>query len=477
MKATRWDCFGAEEGEMKAVRTETRDLMEQATERAVRYLETLEARRVFPTVEAVSLLTELGGPFPAGGSEPTEVLRLLDEIGSPAAVASAGPRYFGFVTGGALPATLAANWLAGAWDQCAGLDVLSPVSSALEEISARWLIELFGLPRECAVGFVTGATMANFTALAAARNAVLERAGWDVEADGLIGAPKITVIGGEEIHISAVKALGMLGLGRNRIVRVPADSQGRMRAELLPQIDGPTIVCMQAGNVNSGAFDPAKEICAVAHAGRAWVHVDAAFGLWAAAAPSRAHLVAGLSEADSWATDAHKWLNVPYDSGIAFVREDRHLKAAMSANAAYLVRGEKRDPNLFTPEMSRRARGAEIWAALRSLGRNGLADLIERNCRMAARFAEGLKAGGFEILNEVVLNQVLVSFGEDAKTREVIAALQAEGTCWCGGTVWHGRAAMRIAVSSWATAEADVERSLESMIRVAAQVKARQGYC
>src|SRR6201981_2386829 len=295
---------------MKGVRTEIRELMEQTTERAARYLETLEARRVFPTVEAVGRLQELGGPLPANGAEPTEVLRLLDEIGSPATVATAGPRYFGFVTGGALPATLAANWLAGAWDQCAGLDVLSPVSSALEEISARWLLELFGLPRKCGVGFVTGATMANFTALAAARNAVLERAGWDVEADGLIGAPKITVIGGDEIHISAVKALGMLGLGRNRIVRVPTDSQGRMRVDLLPRIAGPTIVCMQAGNVNSGAFDPAKEICAVAHAAGAWVHVDGAFGLWAAAAPSRAHLVAGLTEADSWATDAHKWLNV-----------------------------------------------------------------------------------------------------------------------------------------------------------------------
>jgi glutamate/tyrosine decarboxylase-like PLP-dependent enzyme len=264
---------------MKAVGTETRELMEQVTERSARYLETLDARSVFPTAEAVGRLPELGGSLPTDGTEPTEVLRLLDEIGSPATVATAGPRYFGFVTGGALPATLAANWLAGAWDQCAGLDVLSPVSSALEEISARWLLELFGLPPKCGVGFVTGATMANFTALAAARNAVLERAGWDVEADGLIGAPKITVIGGDEIHISAVKTLGMLGLGRNRIVRVPADSQGRMRADLLPRIAGPTIVCMQAGNVNSGAFDPAKQICAVAHAAGAWVHVDGAFGL------------------------------------------------------------------------------------------------------------------------------------------------------------------------------------------------------
>src|SRR5580704_11366806 len=293
---------------MTAPSTSKVELLDLAAELSSRYLENLNNRSVFPNDAAVKQLAELGGTLPANGIEPAEVLRLLDEFGSPATVASAGQRYFGFVTGGAVPATLAANWLAGAWDQCAGLNVLSPVSAALEEISAQWLLELFGLPPKCGVGFVTGATMANFTALAAARNAVLERAGWDVEADGLIGAPKITVIGGEEIHISAVKALGMLGLGRDRIVRVPADSQGRMRVDLLPRIDGPTIVCMQAGNVNSGAFDPAKEICEVAHASKAWVHVDAAFGLWAAAAPSRAHLVAGLAEADSWATDAHKWL-------------------------------------------------------------------------------------------------------------------------------------------------------------------------
>ncbi|MGA8144690.1 MAG: pyridoxal-dependent decarboxylase [Candidatus Acidiferrales bacterium] len=459
---------------MTATGTRKTDLMEQAAGRAGRYLETLDRRGVFPSAEAVGRLAELGGALAAEGAEAAEVLRLLDEVGSPATVATAGRRYFGFVTGGALPATLAANWLAGAWDQCAGLDVLSPVSSALEEISARWLIELFGLPAGCGVGFVTGATMANFSALAAARNAVLESAGWDVEADGLIGAPPLTVIGGDEVHVSVVKALGMLGLGRNRIVRVPADSQGCMRPDLLPKISGPTIVCMQAGNVNSGAFDPASDICEAAHAADAWVHVDGAFGLWAAVAPKRAHLLEGVAEADSWATDAHKWLNVPYDSGIAFVRNDRHLKAAMAANAAYLVRGEKRDPNLFTPEMSRRARGVEIWAALRSLGRNGLADLIERNCRMAERFAEGLRAAGYEILNDVVLNQVLVSFGGDDLTRDVIAALQAEGTCWCGGTTWHGRAAMRIAVSSWATTDADVERSLDAMIRVAAGQKAKQ---
>jgi glutamate/tyrosine decarboxylase-like PLP-dependent enzyme len=351
------------------------------------------------------------------------------------------------------------------------LDVQSPVSAALEEIARGWLVEILRLPRGTGAGFVTGATMANFTALAAARHAVLERAGWDAEAEGLFGAPAVTVIVGDEVHVSALKALMMLGLGRNRIVRVPVDVQGRMRVDALPKIVGPTIVCMQAGNVNSGAFDPAAEICRAAHDAGAWVHVDGAFGLWAAAAPGRAHLVRGFVEADSWATDAHKWLNVPYDSGIAFVREPRHLQAAMSMNAAYLVRGEKREPCQFTPEMSRRARGVEIWTALRSLGRRGLEELIERNCRGATRFAEGLKGARYEILNEVTLNQVLVSFGGDDRTRAVIAALQKEGTCWCGGTVWHGRAAMRISVSSWATTEEDVERSLEAMIRVAEREK------
>jgi len=454
---------------MKASENSTQELLELASSRGIRYLEDLPARGVFPATSALERIQELGGPLPTERTDAAEVLALLDDIGSPATVATAGPRYFGFVTGGALPATVAANWLAGAWDQCAGLEVLSPVSAALEEIALRWLVEVLTLPVGTGAGFVTGATTANFSALAAARHALLERAGWDVESEGLFGAPPITVIVGDEVHVSLLKALAMLGLGRNRIVRVPVDGQGRMRADTLPKIAGPAIVCMQAGNVNSGVFDPAREICSAAHAAGAWVHVDGAFGLWAAAAPARAHLVAGVEQADSWATDAHKWLNVPYDSGIAFVREPRHLQAAMSVNAAYLVRGDKREPNQFTPEMSRRARGVEIWAALRSLGRAGLAEIIDGNCRGAARFAEGLRAAGYEILNEVALNQVLVSFGSDETTRRVSAAVQEDGTCWCGGTVWHGRAAMRISVSSWATTDEDVELSLAAMIRVAAR--------
>jgi len=350
-----------------------------------------------------------------------------------------------------------------------GYDMLLPQRARQQLLfgAADPVGDLFALPPGAGGGFVTGATMANFTGLAAARHALLQKAGWDVEAQGLFGAPPITVVVGDEVHVSLLKALSLLGLGSERLIRVPVDGQGRMRAEALPSLSDSTIVCIQAGNVNTGAFDPAREICAVAHQAGAWVHVDGAFGLWAAAAPNRAHLAAGFSEADSWATDAHKWLNVPYDSGLVFCRNPQHLQAAMSASAAYLMESEQREPDHFTPEMSRRARGIEIWAALRSLGRSGLADLIERTCRYAARFAEGLQAAGYQILNDVVLNQVLVSFGQAERTRRVIVALQAEGTCWCGSTVWQDQTAMRISVSSWATTKADVERSLAAMVRVA----------
>ncbi|HEX6625934.1 MAG TPA: aminotransferase class V-fold PLP-dependent enzyme, partial [Pyrinomonadaceae bacterium] len=288
-------------------------------------------------------------------------------------------------------------------------------------------------------------------------------------AEGLFGAPEVKVVVGAEVHPTLLKALGMLGLGRKRLTTVPTDGQGRMRADALPALSGsePTIVCIQAGNVNTGAFDPAAEICAVAHAAGAWVHIDGAFGLWAAASPRRAHLAAGVAEADSWATDAHKWLNVPYDSGLAFVRRRETLRAAMAISAAYLPEGEMREPIQYTPESSRRARGVEVWAALRSLGREGLADLVERNCAYAARFAEGFRAAGYEVLNEVLLNQVVVSFGDAEATRRVVTGVQADGTCWCGGTVWQGQAAMRVSVSSWATTEEDVERSLEAILRVA----------
>lgn len=446
-----------------------KELLQAAAERAGRYLETLADRSVIPSPDAIERLAQLEGSLPNGPTEPEQVLAMLDDLGSPAAVASAGGRYFGFVTGGSLPAALAANWLAGAWDQNSALSVMSPIAAKLEEVALRWLLEILDLPTEAGAGFVTGATMANFTALAAARHALLERQGWDVEAQGLFAAPPITVVVGDEVHVSLLKALSLLGLGRERVSRVPVDGQGRMQADALPRLSPSTIVCIQAGNVNTGAFDPATEICAAAHEAGAWVHVDGAFGLWAAAAPQRAHLTAGVEQADSWATDGHKWLNVPYDSGVAFCRQPEHLRAAMSAAAAYLAQSDQREPMHYTPEMSRRARGVEIWAALYSLGRSGLADLIERNCRYAARFAAGLRAAGYQVLNEVELNQVLVSFGDAETTRRVIAGVQADGTCWCGGTVWQGHTAMRISVSSWATTEADVEQSLGAILRIAGE--------
>lgn len=425
-----------------------------------------------PSREALDALAVLDEPLPECPTAPEAVIDLLDRVGSPATVATAGGRFFGFVHGGCLPAALAANWLAGAWDQNAVLFATSPVASRLEEVAQRWLIEVLGLPENCGTAFVTGATMASFTALAAARRAMLHRMGWDVEADGLFGAPPLTVVVSEETHPSVIKALGLLGLGRRRVIRVPVDGQGRMRAEAFPKLDGPAIVCVQAGNVNTGSVDPVGSICELAHRAGAWVHVDGAFGLWAKASPALAPLMEGVEQADSWATDAHKWLNVPYDSGLAFVREGRWLGEAMALTAAYIPQGERRDPGQFTPELSRRARGVEIWAALRSLGRTGLAAMIERTCAHARRFAEGLSAAGCEILNEVTLNQVLVAFGDARTTLRVIERIQEDGVCWCGGTNWQGRTAMRISVSSWATTVEDVERSLNAMVRAWRDVEA-----
>ena len=449
-----------------------RKLLETAAEYAISYLERLDDRSVAPTHDAIARLGTFRETLPDGPTAPEVVLRLLHEVGSPATMAMAGRRFFGFVIGGSLPATLAANWLAGAWDQNSALYKVTPATALLEQVALGWLLDIFGLPAGCGGAFVTGATVANFTALAAARHAVLANAGWDVEADGLPGAPPINVVVSEEAHPTLLKSLGLLGLGRKRVTRVPVDSQGRMRYDALPPLPTPSIVCTQAGNVNTGATDPVREICDRVHAAGGWVHVDGAFGLWAKAAPSRSRLVSGIENADSWATDAHKWLNVPYDCGLAFVREAQALRAAMSVTAEYLpTASEERNPSDFTPELSRRARGVEVWVALLSLGRSGLSDLIERTCRHARRFAEGLTASGHHVLNEVALNQVLVSFGDAETTNRVIADLQADGTCWFGGTVWQGKVAMRISVSSWATTDADVERSLDTILRMAARYR------
>ena len=442
-----------------------RELLMDAANRAASYLERLPSRPVCAQRGAPERLAEaLAVPLPAQPGRAADILAFLDEYGSPATVASAGGRYFGFVTGGALPVAVAAEFLAAAWDQNCFSFVSSPAVASLESAALRWLKEALGFPPDAEGALVTGATMANFTCLAAARNWTLQRHGWDVDRDGLFGAPSLTVLLGEEAHATIYKVLSLLGLGRARVVHVPADAQGRLRADRLPAIAGPAIVCTQAGNVNSGAFDPAAAVIAWARERGAWVHVDGAFGLWALASPQHAPLAQGFLGADSWAMDAHKWLNVPYDSGVAIVRGREALAQAMSMSGAYLLPSAHRDAMNYTPDSSRRARAIEVWAALRSLGRSGLAELVSRNCRQAQRIADGLREAGVEILNEVVLNQVVVAFGDDDHTRRVIARIQDGGTCWCGGTSWRGRAAMRISVSSWATTAEDVERTIGAIL-------------
>lgn len=448
--------------------TDHKDILRDAAERGIRYREKIGARRVGPSDEDVAAVSAFDEALSDDGCDDAATLAMLDDIGSPASVAMTSPRFFGFVIGGSLPVTVATNWLTTAWDQNSVMNEVTPAVSMLERISLRWLTELFGLPDDCAAGFVTGATVANFTALAAARNRVFANVGWDVEKDGLIGAPALTVIIGEEAHPTLTKSLGMLGLGREQAIRVPVDGQGRMIAAQLPAIDGPSIVCTQAGNINTGAFDPIDEICAAVRPAGAWVHVDGAFGLWAAAVPSLRQLVKGVENADSWATDAHKWLNVPYDSGIALTRDPATLKSAMAITADYLMTDtDYRNPSDFTPELSRRARGVDVWAALRTLGRLGVEELVLRCCRHAQRFAEVLGNAGYEVLNDVELNQVLVSFGAAEVTREVVDEIQRDGTCWCGSTLWQGRTAMRISVCNWSTTGDDVELSLEAMLRIA----------
>ena len=443
------------------------ELLRQAAEVARSYARTIGDRQVAPSIADLDHLKKFHEPFPNTPSEPLHVLRMLDEVGSPATVATTGGRYFGFVTGGSVPASLAANWLAAAWDQNSGLRVMSPIGAELEEVVLGWVCEALGLPSNCEGGLVTCATTANFTALIAARHALLARAGWNVADDGMFGAPPIEVVVGEEVHASILKALTLAGFGKKRLTLVPVDGQGRMRADKLPRLSDRTILCIQAGNVNTGAFDPAAEICPRAHEQNAWVHVDGAFGLWAAASPKYRHFTSGFAQADSWATDAHKWPNVNYDSGIVLVKDGMALRSAMTMTAAYLQAGARREPMYHTPESSRRARGVELWAALKSLGREGLCSLIERTCDHAQRFANGFREAGFEVLNDIVINQVLVSFGSAQTTQKVIRAVQEDGTCWCGGTVWQGKTAMRVSVSSWATTEPDVDLSLETILRIA----------
>jgi glutamate/tyrosine decarboxylase-like PLP-dependent enzyme len=463
---------------------DTIDTLARVLAHAKSYIDSRSSRPVWPAVSVEDLRLALGSPLHDRGLADTSVIESLIRLAEPGTVATTGPRYFGFVTGGALPAAIAADWLATVWDQNAGLYVMSPAAAVVEEVAGRWLLDVLGLPATASVGFVTGCHMANLTALAAARHELLARAGWNVERDGLAGSPPLRVIVGAEVHVSVVGALRILGFGSDRLIRVAADDQGRMRPETLEEAlggdSGPAIVCAQVGNVNTGAFDPVGELSGVARRDGAWLHVDGAFGLWAAASRTLRHHLRGVERADSWATDAHKWLNVPYDSGLVFVAHPAAHRAAMSLTAEYLVRSpqEPREPMDWTPESSRRARGFAVYAALQSLGRSGIEDLVDRCCRLARRFADRLRQEpSVAILNEVVLNQVLVRVtprdgDADRATREALRLVQEERVCWLGGTRWHDMDAMRISVSNWSTTEEDIDRSADSIFGAVRRVVA-----
>jgi glutamate/tyrosine decarboxylase-like PLP-dependent enzyme len=458
--------------------TDARDLLRRTAELAADYVESLGERPVFPRVDPDELRSALGGPLPEEPVAADEVVEELAAAAEPGLVAMGSGRYFGFVIGGALPAALAADWLATAWDQNAGLYPGGPSASVVEQVTREWIVELLGLPPESSIGFVTGTQMAHVTGLAAARWHVLDAVGWDVGAKGLTGAPPVQVLAGEKRHVTVDRALRLLGLGAPTVVA--ADSQGRLVPEVLGKAigDGPTIVCAQAGEVNTGAFDPLQEIADLAEHAGAWLHVDGAFGIWAAVSPRLSHLVAGLERADSWTTDAHKWLNVPYDSGIVLCRHPESHRAAMAFSASYLIQDEGarrvRDQMDWVPEFSRRARGFAVYAALRSLGRNGLQELVERCCDGATRFAAAIaELDGVEVLNEVVLNQVLFRFDSDERTDEVLRLVQEDGRVWMSGTTWDGRKAIRISVSNWQTGDAEIDLAVSAFAELYGQVPAR----
>ncbi len=464
MKTGKGNACGPARDEIKAMDDLTK-MMAQVLGHARSYVSGVDDRTVFPQDDAVAGLAVFEEPLPEGPMAPAAILDLLHEKGSPATVAQTGGRYFGFVTGGALPVAVAARWLSDVWDQNGAMYVMSPVVSALESVCEKWLVALLGLPAGTAAGFVSGTSVANLCALTAARDEVLGRLGWNVKAQGLFGAPAVRVVLGEQAHASVFKALSILGFGSDGIEKVPADGQGRMVVEKLPELDRQTIVITQAGNVNSGAFDPITAICERTRAAGAWVHVDGAFGLWGAASDRRRWLVEGIQAADSWAADAHKTLNAPYDCGVVFCRRRETLTRAMQAGGAYLPTGEKRDGMMYTPEMSRSARVVALWALLKSLGRRGVAELVDRLCDRAVLFADGLRREGFTVLNDVVFNQVLVVCQSPAQTAATLENIQRSGECWCGGTTWQGQPAMRVSVCNWASTEEDIERSVKAFVK------------
>jgi glutamate/tyrosine decarboxylase-like PLP-dependent enzyme len=441
-----------------------KNLFEQARSYAYDYMNDVFDRNVFPSEVAIKNLNIFDETLPETPSHPEEILHLLHKYGSPATVSQIGGRYFGFVNGSSIPISLAAKWLSDVWDQNAALYNISPLVSQLESTCEKWLIDLFSLPAETVAGFVSGTSMAIMCGLAAGRNELLKRLGWDVNSDGLFGAPNLRVVISEQAHASAYKALALLGLGKERVTRAPVDAQGRVIASCMPRLDDHTLVIIQAGNVNSGAFDPIDEICDQARQVNAWVHIDGAFGLWAAGSPKKQYLTQGLEKADSWSVDAHKTLNTPYDCGIVLCKNREALVTAMQATGSYILYSEKRDGMHYTPEMSRRARVVELWAALKFLGRDGVAELIDGLCAHARQFAEQLALNGFSILNDVVFNQILVACTTPELTKLTLENIQKSGECWCGGAVWNGKPVIRISVCSWATTKADIERSVAAFI-------------
>lgn len=444
--------------------------VERAASHALDYVGRIPSRRVAPDAAALAALSVFDEPLPAQGSDATDVLDQLHHHASPATVATTGGRFFGLVVGGSTPAAMGAAMLAASWDQVAIMEAVAPSSVRLERVAARWVLDLLGLPATCSVGFATGSSVANLTALAAARHAQYRKLGVAIDRVGLAGAPPLRAVVSEQAHVTVLKALNVLGIGQDQIERVACNRQGQMVPSAIPKLDERSLLCLQAGNVNSGASDPFAEIVGPARRAGAWVHVDGAFGLWAAASPALQPLVEGVEDADSWAVDAHKWLNTPYDCGLAICRDPLAVHAVMTTQAPYLAHDVQAAPKDMVLEFSRRARGVEVWAALKELGREGVIDLLDRCCAHARDLARGLEALGFEVLNEVVLNQVVATAGTPEQVQRLVSAVQQEGECWFGSTVWQGRTAIRLSVASWATTAQDIERTLASIQRAVARV-------
>jgi glutamate/tyrosine decarboxylase-like PLP-dependent enzyme len=440
-------------------------LFEQAKSYAFDYLSKIQDRNVFPDETALQNLQKFDEPLPQHPGDPKKIINLLHTVGSPATVATTGGRYFGMVVGSAYPTVMAAKWLATVWDQLSALYVTSPVSNKLESICEQWIVDILGLPEKTVAGFVSGTSMATMCGIAAARYELLKRAGWDVISKGLFGAPQIRVIIGAEAHSTVYKALSLLGLGKDRIEVVPVDSQGRMKADSLPELDNTTLLILQAGNVNSGGFDPFDELCEKAQKSGAWVHIDGAFGLWAAASQSKQHLTSGIEKADSWSVDGHKTLNTPYDCGIVLCNHPEALVTAMQATGAYILYGEQRDSMLYTPEMSSRSRAIELWATMKVLGRDGIEELVDMLCARAQQFAGEIRAAGFEVLNDIEFNQVVVACHSEEETRKILTHIQQSGECWCGSGNWHQQPVIRVSVCSWATTAEDLSRTVRAFVK------------